>query len=83
VEVLEVVNHFYGEIVSVAGLLAGEDFLRHVPESVEGDLILVPAEALNQDDLFIDSMPLSRFREAVAPAHVLPALEITDALRNL
>jgi NifB/MoaA-like Fe-S oxidoreductase len=83
VEVLEVVNRFYGEIVSVAGLLAGEDFLRHIRESTEEDLILLPAEALNQDGLFIDSMPLSRFREAVAPARVLTAWEITEALRNL
>ena len=83
VDVLEVVNRFYGELVSVAGLLAGEDLLRHIPETAEGDLILLPAEALNQDDLFIDSMPLSRFREAVAPARVLPALEITEALRTL
>jgi len=43
----------------------------------------VPGEALNADDLFIDSLSLSDFREAVAPARVMPAREITLALKKL
>jgi putative radical SAM enzyme (TIGR03279 family) len=85
VDVTAVTNRFYGETVTVAGLLAGEDLLdaargrSHAP----GDLILLPAETLNQDDLFIDSLPLRDFRRAVEPATVLPAWEIPDALRSL
>ncbi|CAN5623765.1 DUF512 domain-containing protein [soil metagenome] len=85
VDVTAVTNRFYGETVTVAGLLAGEDLLDAARgrEHAPGDLILLPAETLNQDDLFIDSLPLRDFRRAVEPATVLPAWEIPDALRSL
>jgi len=76
-------NHFYGESVTVAGLLAGRDLLRAVEGPKPGDLILIPGEALNADDMFIDSMPLADLRKALSPARVVPALEITEALRKL
>jgi putative radical SAM enzyme (TIGR03279 family) len=78
-----VTNRFYGESVTVAGLLAGRDLLGAVEGPEPRDLILIPREALNADDLFIDSMPLADFRKALSPARVVPALEITEALRNL
>jgi putative radical SAM enzyme (TIGR03279 family) len=83
VQVRSVVNEFYGELVTVAGLLAGRDLLKAVEDPGPEDLILLPKEALNADDLFIDSFSLSDFREAAAPARVEPALEITEALRAL
>jgi putative radical SAM enzyme (TIGR03279 family) len=83
VEVTAVTNRFYGESVTVAGLLGGRDLLEAAAGARAGDLILLPAETLNQDDLFIDSLPLAEFREAVAPARVVPAYEITEALNSL
>ena len=85
VEVTAVTNRFYGETVTVAGLLAGQDLLEAALQGdrAPGDVILLPAETLNQDDLFIDSLPLREFEEALAPARVLPAWEIPDALRSL
>jgi putative radical SAM enzyme (TIGR03279 family) len=83
VEVTAVTNRFYGESVTVAGLLGGRDLLEAAEGARKGDLILLPAETLNQDDLFIDSLPLAEFREAVAPARVIPAYEITEALKSL
>ena len=79
----KVVNRFYGEMVTVAGLLGGRDLLAAAADPQPTDVILLPREALNADDLFIDSFSLPEFREAVAPARVLPALEITEALRSL
>lgn len=76
-------NRFYGELVTVAGLLAGRDLLEAVEDPHPHDLILLPGEALNADELFIDSLTLDEFRKAVAPARVLPGLEITEALRSL
>ena len=83
VQVQRVENEFFGESVTVAGLLAGQDLLGAVGSTTPDDLILLPGEALNADDLFIDSFSLSEFRESVAPAQVLPAMEITEALRAL
>ena len=83
VQVETVDNRFFGESVTVAGLLAGEDLLRAAGKGKEGDVILIPREALNADDLFLDSVSLADFRAALAPARVLAGLDITEALRDL
>lgn len=87
VDVIAVPNRFFGDSVTIAGLLGGADLLAAVsatvPDPDERDLILIPAEALNQDLEFIDSMPLDDFRGELAPARVVPGHEITEALGNL
>ncbi|MEJ2541372.1 MAG: DUF512 domain-containing protein [Gemmatimonadota bacterium] len=81
VEVVE--NRFYGDIVTTAGLLAGRDILAHLQGSVEArDIVLLPAEALNGDELFIDSLPLSELREALAPARVEPGHDLVELLHR-
>lgn len=83
VEVVEVLNHLFGETCTVAGLLGGADILRALGSGDAGDVVLLPAEALNADLLFIDSVPLAQVEAALAPATVLRGYEITEALRSL
>ncbi len=83
VEVVAVANDFYGESVTIAGLLAGRDIQARVGDSAADDLLLLPAEALNADELFIDSMPLSDLTAALSPARVAIGYEITECLRSL
>ncbi len=83
VRVEGVTNTFFGELVTVAGLLSGRDLLDAAKAAGANDLILLPGEALNADELFIDSFSLTEFRRKVAPVRVEPALEITEALRAL
>ena len=84
VQVEHVVNEFYGEIVTTAGLLAGQDILAHLaPDNREGDIVLVPAEALNGDRLFIDSMPFAEFHSQLAPAIIADGFEIQTILHEL
>jgi putative radical SAM enzyme (TIGR03279 family) len=99
VEVVAVTNRFYGETVTTAGLLAGRDMLDAARErwrelecaggsgatraAGEADLVLLPAEALNADGLFIDSFSLDDFKAAVSPAKVVTRYEITEVLRAL
>ncbi len=82
VEVIEIQNRFFGETVSVAGLLAGRDLAEQLGACTERDLVLFPAETLNGDSLFIDSMPLTEFEARLAPARVIPGYELTSALRS-
>ena len=83
VEVVAVPNDYYGETVTVAGLLAGRDIVRALGETVEDDFVLLPAEALNADDLFVDSVPLGEVREAVAPAAAVAGYDLLDCLRRI
>ena len=81
VEVVEVVNGYFGETVTIAGLLGGHDILRALAEGREGDVILVPAEALNADGRFIDDLSRVEFATRLGPADVRSGYEITEALR--
>jgi putative radical SAM enzyme (TIGR03279 family) len=83
VEVVEVQNRFFGETVSIAGLLAGRDLLAAATGGREGDVIVLPAEALNADDVFIDGLPAAELELALAPAKVVRGYEVTAALRTL
>ena len=81
VEVVHAVNHYFGETVTIAGLLGGEDILAALGPCTEQDVIVLPAEALNADDVFIDNVALADFRSRVGGACVLTGYEITEALR--
>ena len=84
VDVIDVTNDFFGEIVTVAGLLGGRDMLSALGGAArEDDVIVLPAESLNADDLFIDSYSYTDFEAALAPARVVRGYEITEALRSL
>jgi len=78
VEVVQVVNEFYGESVTIAGLLGGDDIRRALAPGREGDLVFLPAEALNADRLFIDSVPLAEFEAELAPAEIVEGYDMVE-----
>lgn len=82
VSLIPVVNRLFGPTVTTAGLLPGADILDAIraAEAVDAlDLVLLPAEALNDDDLFIDSLPFDVMRAGVA-AELVAAHALTAAL---
>jgi putative radical SAM enzyme (TIGR03279 family) len=83
VQVVETRNDFFGETVTVAGLLAGQDIARALGEGRENDIVLLPAECLNADRLFIDSKPLAELEQELAPAQVISGYEVTASLRSI
>ena len=56
--IVPVVNDFFGHTVNVTGLLTGTDILAQLPEEAP---VILPAVVLNQDNLFLDDMPLDEF----------------------
>jgi len=83
VEAVPVVNDFFGSTVTVAGLLPGESILRSLVGVEVGDIVLLPATALNTDAFFIDDLPLAALRDQLAPATVAAGSELTEAIRSL
>lgn len=82
VEVVTVTNQYFGPTVTVAGLLGGRDLLNALGPAPpqEGDLVLLPAGALNADDLFIDGLPLAEAERRLAPARVRIGATLVDAM---
>ncbi|MCL1854304.1 MAG: DUF512 domain-containing protein [Clostridia bacterium] len=63
VQVLPIVNHFFGETVTVAGLVTGGDILAQLPEELAADRLLIPACMLRHEgDCFLDNMTLAAFQ---------------------
>jgi len=87
VQVLPIVNKFFGELVTVAGLLCGQDVLDALHENANlGDLVLLPRVMLdNEGTRFLDDMTVDEFK-AQLPTRVefvRNAQETIDAIRSL
>jgi putative radical SAM enzyme (TIGR03279 family) len=83
VTVVAVRNGMFGPTVTTAGLLPGNDVASAVLARARFDHVLLPAESLNDDQLFVDDVPLTELAARLAPARVLPAYELTSALTTL
>lgn len=59
-------NNFWGETVTVSGLLTGQDLLRHARSRADDfDVFVLPPNCLNDDDLFLDNLTLEQFRSVL------------------
>jgi NifB/MoaA-like Fe-S oxidoreductase len=72
-------NTYFGPSVTTAGLLPGEAFRRALEGRADVHLALLPAEAVNEDGLFVDDLPLAAV-EAGAPMPLALSYHFTDAL---
>jgi hypothetical protein len=71
-------NDLFGPSVTTAGLLAGRAFRRAL-EAVSGiDLALLPAEAVNDDGLFLDDLSLDDL-QASLPIEIRTSYCFSDA----
>ncbi len=76
-ELLVAENSLFGSSVTSAGLLPGAAVARVLAGRSDLDLALIPGEALNDDQLFMDDMSLSVLRASV-PVTVLPSKSFID-----
>jgi putative radical SAM enzyme (TIGR03279 family) len=81
VEVVEVVNEYFGPSVTVAGLLGGGDILRALGPARDGDVVVLPAEALNAEGRFIDDTSQADLLAGLGPVDLRSGYEVTEALR--
>jgi putative radical SAM enzyme (TIGR03279 family) len=82
---VEVGNQYFGDTVTTAGLLPGLDIVAALQLEASRhpfDLVLLPAEALNDDERFIDDIPLDAVARAFPRAVLRPAHELVTGLRS-
>ena len=74
IQVVPVVNHFFGETITVAGLLTGHDMAEQLQGLDLGDEVLIPANTLRADgDLFLCGMtPQELSHKLGVPVRVCP-----------
>ncbi len=90
VQVMPVVNRFFGAEVTVAGLLCGQDVLAALEENGNlGELVLLPRVMLDNEGVrFLDDVSVEEFKERVEKlgaraVFVRNAQETIDAIREL
>jgi putative radical SAM enzyme (TIGR03279 family) len=73
VDVHKIINYFFGETITVSGLLTGKDISEQLAGKSLGDLLLFPSNALRSDgDLFLDDMSPEELSERLGVV-ALPA----------
>jgi len=71
IDLVPVINKWYGPSIQVSGLLVAEDILAQLRERHVGDAVFLPPRVLNDDGLFLDDWTLPRLEEALQkPCHV-------------
>ena len=83
-KVIAVENRFFGENITVAGLITGKDLIEQVKGEAVGDRILIPTEMLRyQGDLFLDDVSLEEAEEALGRPLMPVEADGYEVLRNL
>ena len=72
-------NPLFGPSVTTAGLLPGKAFARALAGRADLHLVLLPAEAVNDDGVFIDDVD-ARDLAATAPVEIRLSYDFADAL---
>jgi putative radical SAM enzyme (TIGR03279 family) len=76
-------NRFWGETVTVSGLLTARDLLRHAMSRVTTcDMVVLPPNCLNADSLFLDDLSLADFRAALGKPVLVGRYDLADTIRE-
>lgn len=82
VTVYPIVNHFFGESITVAGLVTGQDLIAQLKGRDLGEILLIPDTMLRaQEDVFLDDVHLSEVRQALG-TEVIPLATRGETLLN-
>jgi len=78
-ELIPVVNSLFGPTTTTAGLLVGRDIRSAVAACRDADVVLIPAESINEDGVFLDDDTLAAVRaDSVLP--IVPSYDFVDVL---
>ena len=66
VRVYPIVNHFFGERITVTGLITGGDIIDQLKDMDLGEKLIVPSVSLKADeDIFLDDVTLDEVAESL------------------
>ena len=75
-------NLFWGKQVTVAGLLTGNDILKALKGN-DSDIILLPPNCLNYDNLFLDNLSLDQFKHKMKKPVITGSYDIVDVIKQV
>lgn len=83
-DLFPVKNVFWGDLVTVSGLLTGQDLLRVARSKVdEYDSFILPPNCLNNDNLFLDNLSLDQFRTALGKEVIIGQYNLSETIKEV
>ncbi len=84
IHVYEVINEFFGELITVSGLLTGQDIVKQLKDKNLGEALYLPRNVLRSGaDLFLDDYTLADVEGALqVPVNIVKSsgYDLVDAL---
>jgi len=73
IQVKEIVNNFFGETITVVGLLTGKDIIEQLKDEKLGDYVMIPSNVLksgyelgdNEQQIFLDNITVSDLEKSL------------------
>ncbi|MFH2048884.1 MAG: DUF512 domain-containing protein [bacterium] len=79
-----VANRFWGESVTVSGLLTGRDMLNVIHKNIDSyDKFVIPPDCLNSDALFLDNMSYNDFCEQAKKEVIIGDYDVAQTIREV
>ncbi|HDS74656.1 MAG TPA: DUF512 domain-containing protein, partial [Firmicutes bacterium] len=75
-----VTNEWYGEGITVSGLLSGRDIVAAVRERGRGEVVLLPPNCLNDDMLFLDDLHAEDAQEQIGKPVVFGTYDLIESI---
>jgi NifB/MoaA-like Fe-S oxidoreductase len=83
INLVPIASEYWGQSMTVTGLLTGQDLLQNLRSRSLGDGILIPAVMLKHDEAkFLDDMTIAQL-EAELNVPALPVVDIADFLATI
>ena len=84
IDIYPVENKFWGPKVTVSGLLTGGDILSRIKQiNNKYDMVLLPPNCLNRDDLFLDDISLSTLESKAKIPVKIGSYSMVDSIREM
>ena len=85
VRVVPILNHFFGETVTVSGLITGQDLVAQLRGTAADEILITESMLREGEDIFLDDMTLAQAQEALG-VRITPVpddgADLLDALRG-
>lgn len=84
IQVVEIINHFYGELITVSGLITGGDLKNQLKDKDLGDVLLLPCNMFKADqDIFLDDVTLTELSQSLQLPVKIVESEGEDFVRKI
>ena len=65
IKVIPIINEFFGDSITVAGLITGQDIIKQLSGKELGAQLLIPSTMLNFDEIFLDDLTIQDVEKAL------------------